>query len=159
MPSKPLITRLRKLGWSRTIRLAETTLMLALASAAIAVLPFRWLTTMLGRSTAPPRHPAADEPEIAAAVRDIEAAARRLPWKIVCFQKGVALHWILARRGIPTVVHYGVGQSGEKGLTAHVWISAHGRNVLGGEIAQEYVCLATFPASEPGATEQRSDTA
>jgi hypothetical protein len=76
----------------------------------------------------------------------VEACARRLPWRIVCFQKGVAVHRMLLRRGIPSTLHYGVAQDKERGLSAHVWVSCNGDPVIGGEEAIGYTCLATFPA-------------
>jgi hypothetical protein len=76
----------------------------------------------------------------------IDACARRLPWRIVCFQKGLALHKLLQRRGIATTLHYGVAQDAERGLTAHVWVTHQGEAIIGGEEAVGYTCLATYPA-------------
>jgi hypothetical protein len=81
-------------------------------------------------------------------LRAIRSAAPRLPWRTVCFQQGVALHWMLRRRGVASRLHYGVRQDRENGLTAHVWVSIDGANVLGGENASDFSCLATFPDRE-----------
>jgi hypothetical protein len=84
--------------------------------------------------------------EIARVRWAIEACGRRLPWRIVCFQKGLALHKLLGRRGIATSLHYGVAQDSDRGLTAHVWVTHKGEPVIGGEEAVGYTCLATYPA-------------
>jgi hypothetical protein len=75
----------------------------------------------------------------------VGACADRVPWKAVCFQRGLALHWMLRRRGIASVLHYGIAQGNDRGLRAHVWISADGRVVLGGAEAAEFTCVASFP--------------
>jgi hypothetical protein len=55
------------------------------------------------------------------------------------------LHWMLQRRGLHSRLHYGVGRSAGD-LRAHVWVSCAGRNVIGGEIAHDFTCLATYPS-------------
>ena len=145
------VGRLRRLGWSGLLAVAEACFALTIASLAIALLPFRRLSAMLTRfsrerAVAPP----GSQRTIAQAVHAVEAAARRMPWRTVCFQKGVALHLMLQRRGVASVLHYGVAQDVEKGLTAHVWVSAYGTMILGGEAADDYACLATFPAGRTG---------
>lgn len=72
--------------------------------------------------------------------------SRRVPWRVVCFQQGLALHWMARRRGIASVLHYGVAHD-PAGLAAHVWVSVDGRIVIGGEEAPRFACLAYFPAA------------
>lgn len=50
------------------------------------------------------------------------------------------------RRGIATVLHYGVVQE-SGGLAAHVWVSVDDAVVIGGEEAPRFTCLARFPAA------------
>ena len=117
---------------------------------AIRLLPFKRVAASAARE------PRAVAPGDAAAVRDacwaVEAAARRVPWRTVCFQKGLALHWMLRRRGVASVLHYGVGKgiAGAE-IAAHVWISVGGEIVIGGEEAPRFACVATFPAAPPAA--------
>jgi hypothetical protein len=56
------------------------------------------------------------------------------------------MHWLLQRRGLQTVLHYGVAQNPERGLAAHVWVTHGGEAIIGGEEAPNFTCLATFPA-------------
>lgn len=141
--------RWRELDWRARAVLGEAGLFLAVASLAIHLFPFRRVVAVAARR---PSRPA---PAPAAAARAteqarwaVEAMGRRLPWRIVCFQKGLALHMMLRRRGIASLLHYGVGQDTARGLTAHVWISTEGRIVIGGEEAPSHRCLATFPAAQ-----------
>lgn len=133
--------RLSARDWSLV---AEAGLALTVASLAIAIVPFRRIARSLSRSPLGDR-PGAD----AAALRvrwAIEACAWRLPWKTVCFQKGLALHWMLRRRGVDSRLHYGVAQNAGLGLRAHVWVSLSGETVIGGDGADQFACLAIFPA-------------
>lgn len=141
------LRRLKRMDWGNRALLLEAAAALTSASLAIRLLPFRRLAGRLseggsggaGRSLNA-RH------EIKRVRWAIESCAQRLPWRIVCFQKGLALHRLLQRRGVPTMLHYGVAQNPERGLTAHVWVTFEGEAIIGGEEAIGYTCLATFPA-------------
>lgn len=122
--------------------LAEALAALALASLAIALLPFR---KVAAAASARGRREARADAEMVRRVRGaVNGWGRRVPWKAVCFQRGLALHWMLRRRGIRSVLLYGVRQR-EDGLAAHVWVDVDGETVIGGEEAEGFACLASFP--------------
>ena len=122
--------------------LAEALAALALASLAIALLPFR---RVAAAASAPVRKTAPADAEIIRRVRSaVKAWASRVPWRAVCFQKGLALHWMLRRRGIRSVLLYGARSDGD-GLAAHVWVDVDGETVIGGDEAPNFACLARFP--------------
>lgn len=122
--------------------LAEALAALALASLAIALLPFKRIAAA---ASATRRGPVRTDSETVRRARSaVTGWARRVPWRTVCFQKGLALHWMLRRRGIPSVLLYGARRDGE-GLAAHVWIDVDGETVIGGEEAPNFACLARFP--------------
>jgi hypothetical protein len=135
--------RLRRLSLAEAAALAEALPVLAAASLAIRLLPFRRLAAAAsawGRGSAPP-----DPAAVERVRRAVNAWARRVPWKTVCFQKGLALHFMLRRRGIASVLRYGVGKSESHALAAHVWIDVGAETVMGGEEAPKFTCLARFP--------------
>jgi hypothetical protein len=134
--------RRTRLSWADRLLLAEALLTLVLASLAIRLLPFR---TVVGAAATPDRGPPPDSANETAlkTVWAVRAWARRVPWKAVCFQQGLAVHVMLRRRGVRSHLHYGVSQA--DGLKAHVWVSAAGRDVIGGEEAAGFTCLATYP--------------
>ncbi len=138
--------RLREIAWGDRLLLAEAAAILAAASVAIQLLPFRRIVSALTRKGSGRVDGTRSSKEIARALWAVEACARRLPWKIVCFQKGLALQMLLHRRGIATALHYGVAQDQERGLSAHVWVTYEGEAIIGGDRAAEYTCLATFPS-------------
>lgn len=123
--------------------LAEALAALTLASLAIAFLPFR---RVAAAASAPGRGPARTDPEAVRRARSaVTGWSRRVPWRTVCFQKGLAVHWMLRRRGIPSVLLYGARREGD-GLAAHVWVDVDGETVIGGEEAAGFACLARFPS-------------
>ncbi len=117
--------------------------MLALASLAIRLLPFRTVVRVAGNAELRGVATESTGDTARKIVWAVRAWARRVPWKAVCFQTGLAVHVMLRRRGISSHLHYGVSQA--DGLRAHVWVSAGGRDVIGGEEAAGFTCLATYP--------------
>lgn len=143
MPKRSLQSRLRRLASADGLLLAEALGALAVASLAIRLLPFRRVAAAAARGGA---EGAAGDGEAIARVRwAVDAWGRRVPWRAVCFQRGLAAHWMLRRRGIASLLHYGVGRLESDRLAAHVWVSVGGRDVIGGEEAPKFACLATFP--------------
>ena len=143
MTATPLRRRAR-LGAGDLLLLAEGLATLVGASLAIRLMPFRRLAAAASRGDASPAA-APDDARMRKLRWAVEAWGRRVPWRSVCFQRGLAFHVMLRRRGIDSRLHYGVSPSGEAGLSAHVWISVSGRIWLGGEEAPRFALLATFP--------------
>jgi len=127
------------------LRFGEAAVLLAGASLAIRWLPFRRLVRLMGQG--PPR-PAPAISDLAAIPLAVRRASARLPWKTVCFQEGLAAHWMLRARGIDSRLHYGI-RPGAAGLSAHVWVEADGRIVIGEEEQRgAHHRVAVFPPSE-----------
>lgn len=126
--------------------LVEALAELALCSVAIAWLPFR-RAIQLGSLSLPASRPIAPEAVVIAdrARWSVEALAWRVPWKAMCFQKGLALQRILRRRGIDAQLHYGVANQAAGRIAAHVWIATDDRVVVGGEAATDFREVAVFP--------------
>jgi hypothetical protein len=143
-----LLRRFGRLSRANRRVLAEALISLAVASLAVRILPFRRVAAWMGAGRSGGGGP--DEAAAARLVNQCAWAVRswadRVPWRAVCFQRGLALHLMLRRRGIRSLLHYGVAQD-DKGLRAHVWVTASGRTVMGGEDAPGFTCLATFPAA------------
>lgn len=74
----------------------------------------------------------------------VRAASRRVPWRTVCFHEGLAAHQMLWRAGVPSQLHYGVNKNQTKDLEAHVWVTAAGWMVVGGETQERFTEIAVF---------------
>jgi hypothetical protein len=138
------LPRVDRLGAADWLLLGEALIVLGWASLAIRILPFRRVAASASRPRAPAPRRGVPAARIGWAV---EAWGRRVPWKAVCFQRGLAAHVMLRRRGLNSILHYGVARKEAEGLSAHVWVSLDGTILLGGREAPDFICLATFPAA------------
>ncbi len=139
------IIRFVRLPLERQRLLVATTLMLALVALLRRFFPFRHIAA---RTThAPPPFPDRDRQErLIAEIRwAIWAAARRVPWRALCFEQGFAAQWLLARRHVPATLHYGVANRPDEGMIAHVWVRAGDIDVVGCKGLDEFTELARFP--------------
>lgn len=152
MGVQSLSRRLRRLSWHDSLLFAEASVALAAAALAIEVLPFRVLARAASRNVSrSPPGPGSDA-LVQRLVWAVAAAAARLPWTNVCFQRGLALHAMLRRRGYHSRLHYGVGRLPDRPLSAHVWVSLDDRIIEGADAVPNHACLATFPAAAPKST-------
>lgn len=114
---------------------------LTAASVAVAILPFRKAIAF----GSVPLHRRSDV-TLDDCVWAIEAVGRRLPWRTMCIQKGLALQRLLRSGGVDAVLHYGARRSADSGaLEAHVWVSVSAQTIIGGEEAPGFAEVAAFP--------------
>jgi hypothetical protein len=135
------VDRLRRLGPERRRLLPRAMMALTAASVAVAFLPFRKAVRLGCISPANgPRVSVGD------CVWAVEAASRRLPWRTMCIEKGLAVQRLLRGAGLDAVLHYGARHDPLSArLEAHVWVSVGGAIVIGGEEAADFREIATFP--------------
>jgi len=127
--------------------LSEVLITLAAASLAIRILPFRVIVRIAGRPLSRGKLPSDKQLPICMRVRQaVIAWTKRLPWHPMCFPQGLATHWLLRRRGVPSVLYYGAKPLDNGGLTAHVWVCVDEIAVVGGEAAKGMGVLAKFPS-------------
>ena len=135
-----LIRRFARLGSSRQMLVVEAILTLAVAAAAVAFAPYRRAVKLGSRPLAARRQ---SNPEDI--VWSVNAASARVPWRAMCFERGLALQWMLRRRGHDARLVYGARMKEQSGLDAHVWVTLDDRILIGGEEAETYGSLATHP--------------
>jgi hypothetical protein len=135
------IERLQSLSRERRRLLLRAAWMLSAASAAVALLPFR---RAIRFGSAP------DNGRLRLSIDEciwaVEAAARRLPWRTKCIEKGLTAQRLLRRGGVDARLHYGVRHQPETGkLEAHVWVTVGGNPVIGGDEATGFAEVARYP--------------
>ena len=134
-------TKSGQLTFERILLVVRAATWLTIASAAVARVPFR-MAIRLGCIPLGRRSPASVE----RAVWAIEAAARRLPIRAMCIEKGIALQRLLRAAGFSAILHYGARldpQTGE--LQAHVWVTIDDRIIIGGAEAVGFARIASYP--------------
>ena len=135
----PLV-RLSRLSAKRRWLLIRAIVVVSAAAAAVALLPFR-RAIRFGAIT----RQAGGQLDVGDCVWAVEAAARSLPWRTVCIEKGLAVQRLLRSSGVDAVLHYGARHSRDDGkLEAHVWVSVGRTIVIGGEEAKDFREIATF---------------
>jgi hypothetical protein len=126
----------------RALLLAEALAMLALASLTIALLSFKRVARLSSRGR---QGRAASPDEARAVARAVAAWGRRVPWRAVCFQQGLAAQLMLRRRGLAAHLYYGAMRDDAGKLVAHVWVRSGSVDVIGCEGLERYGLLAVFP--------------
>lgn len=141
MTSGNLFSRWMRLDWRRRLLLVEAVVAVAVASAAVRFMPFNRAVRLGAR-----RMGAANSGDVSTEVRwAVEAVARRSKWRAVCFQQGLAVQWMLRRRGIDAMLHYGIARDPEGELESHVWVVAGDMVIIGGAEASRFKCVAKYP--------------
>ena len=127
----------------RRALIAAVTALVA-ASLAVRLLPFR-RAIRFGLAEGALRETNQAEQLITDFTWAVEAAARHLPIGAKCIHKGLALQRLLRSRGVPALLHYGIGKNESDDLAAHVWVEAGGRVIMGGEDIAAYRRVAIYP--------------
>ena len=134
------LRRFARLGWRRQLLAFEAVAALAVAASAIAMLPFRKAVAL---GSTPLRGDG--RAGVEALCWSVKAVSTRVPWRAMCFERGLALQWMLRRRGHDAKLVYGARLGEEAELDAHVWVTLDGRILIGGEQAGSFQSLATLP--------------
>ncbi len=117
--------------------------MLVAARLAVKFLPSAWLFAWADRPPKRPRRFAIGEADWVAWA--VDHVASKPGFGASCLPRAVAAHEMLRRRGIASRLLLGVARKGEE-VTAHAWIEAGGKKVVGGEEAEGFVHLAGYGA-------------
>ncbi|MBS0472124.1 MAG: lasso peptide biosynthesis B2 protein [Proteobacteria bacterium] len=153
---RPLVYRLTR----RFIRVSgrqrgavvEAVAALALARLALMFLPFHRIAAWFGTAVSPKGDEGAqlqclDEAQIER-VRVVSwavtRAARYVPFRAVCLPQAIAAMALLKRRGIASVMHFGVRKEPGKALDAHAWLDAGGIEVTGYPVSDGFVEVVRF---------------
>ena len=131
---------LAQLSWSRRGLLAEALVLSRVAALAVKFLPFRHAVAFGARRLGPAVHPSVEDLRWA-----VSAIARRVPWRAMCFEQGLALQRMARRRGVDARLHYGIGKERDGELRAHVWVQVGDTIVIGDQGVADYREVAVYP--------------
>lgn len=145
-----LYRRFGALSWRRRSLLVEAMFWLAFARGALVVVPFRHLASRFGTvhkpgDAAPAVLQSSDQSAIAQEVGwAVTRAARYVPFRAVCLPQAIAAKAMLDRRGVASVMHFGVAKTPGGPIDAHAWLNAGPVEVTGFPVAQSFVEMAYF---------------
>ena len=147
------LRRFTQVGARRRALAVEAVACLLAARLALIFIPFPKLARRLG-TFVPPSDPRAVEARTAGAqdhariATDIGWAvtrsARYVPFKAVCLPQAMAAQFMLRRRGVASVMHFGAARGTEKPLDAHAWLDAAGVEVTGYPVTKNFAEIACF---------------
>ena len=150
------VVRFGQVGHARRMLLIEAVIHLALARLALVAVPFRVVARRSGAFAAP-NDPAVKQalgatpkPEEQTLAREIgwavTRAARYMPFKAVCLPQALAARHMLKRRGVASVLHFGVniGKVPEPRFDAHAWLDSAGVEVTGYPVARDFTEVGCF---------------
>ena len=129
------------MGGPDRLLVCESTAMLALARLIVLTVPFRILARWLSRA---PETDCCDQLLLVRVRRAVTTAARNVPWNAVCLPQAIAAKAMLRRRGIGSVLHFGVAKHRDHSLDAHAWLDAAGIGVTGFPVGSEFTEIACF---------------
>jgi putative nucleotidyltransferase-like protein/transglutaminase superfamily protein len=129
--------RWRALPGAKKRLLLEAFATLLASRCSLALLPVRWIFRWLER----PVHQVtrSRDSDVLERIRwAVLSVARYGPISFVCFPQALAAHAMLRRRGISSIMHYGVRRSADRTIRAHTWLEVDHRMLLGGESALDF---------------------
>jgi hypothetical protein len=145
------LRRFGQLSGPERLMLAEAFFWLALARAAVVLLPFRWIAPRLGevnRETPDELSPA----EMALARRTggmVRRASRYTFWQSNCLAQAIAAAIMLRRRRVATTLYLGV-MLREKRLEAHAWLRGGAEILTGAAGRQRFRVISTIASRRVG---------
>jgi hypothetical protein len=153
------LARMRRSRWfhwralpaSQRWLLVEAFAKLLAARWALVLLPARWIFRWLERPLRAFRDADDSSTDVVERIRwAVLTVSRYGPLSFVCFPQALAAHAMLRRRGIRSIMHYGVRRSADRRLRAHTWLEVDQRMLLGGEGAFLFAPIhSTNPDREP----------
>jgi hypothetical protein len=141
MPFRRKLQSFCRLGVAERRLVLEAALMLALARLVVLTMPFRLIVPWLRRS---PAARDCDETLPRAVGQAVTRAARNVPWNAVCLPQALAAKAMLARRGCGSAFHLGAKLDPDGQISAHAWLIAGGRIVVGASGMRGMAPLARF---------------
>ena len=116
--------------------LIEAAVLLPAARAVIQWVPIRWYAPLLlGRHLAelPRGEVAADEARLRRVAWAARVVSDVMPWRNKCFALAMTVKWMLARRGVASVLYLGARTLENRGFRAHAWLRCGDLYLTGGD--------------------------
>lgn len=124
----------------------EAAIYLSLASILIKLLPFRYLSKLLGAHMAMRIKPLdqIDIEMIQIIGLSVQKAAKSMPWRPLCLPQAIAAKLMLKNRVIASTLFMGVSKKNGGQLHAHAWLNVDKVTVTGECNKNNYKILASF---------------
>ena len=139
---------LKKLTFTEYALFTEAWLLLAIARLLLIFLPFKKLAPLLGKTVTAntnTAHSSVNTLFLQQTSTAIARGCRYAFWRTKCFEQALAAKLILKRRGIVSLLLFGVYKNPDTlQLTAHAWILCNGMIITGGKNLEMYTVVSRF---------------
>jgi hypothetical protein len=151
-PLRRIVRRIGQLSNSRRLLLAEAVYWLGAARVALIAIPFRDLAARFGgvctpeqaKALAPRKYSESDHAIAREVGWAVTRAARYVPFRAVCLPQAIAAQAMLRRRGVASVMHFGVATHKNAPMDAHAWLDVGEIEVTGFPVRDDFVELVRF---------------
>ena len=150
--SRRVLRRFVRISGRERLLLLEAVTWLAIARVGSAFVPFQYLAPRFGKLSSAAQ--AGAQAGLMPTQSDLQwareigwavtRAARYVPFRAVCLPQAIAAKTMLARRGIPSIMHFGVSNQHGSSLQAHAWLDIQGVEVTGFPVRPDFVEIARF---------------
>ena len=149
------LMRFIRLPWPEKCLFTEAYCLTGVVRLAVLLLPFRWLSPVLGQKML--ESPAQEDTFKLESAKQVglvvETVSRYTPWASKCLVQAIVGKILLRQRGINSTLYLGVGQEDEKGLVAHAWLRSGGIILTGNEGRERFTVVGKF--ADTGKPESR----
>jgi hypothetical protein len=133
-----------RLDRTRKMLFCEAYIYMGIARFQVLTRPFKRIAKNL-RTTGEPEIESAIDPVVIRQVAwALRIAARFTPWKSNCLAQGLAAWRMLKRRGLPSVLYFGVAKDETDQMIAHAWLRSGDYFVCGGDGSKRYAVTGAF---------------
>ena len=131
--------------WVWRLTVGEAMLWLALARFLVSAIPLKRWRRFLGPLCEPPTVTAQLDPAALVFARAVNRGAARLPFETKCLPRAMALHAMLRRHRLPSVLVIGVLDPSQRGTIEdlHAWVESNGTVIIGA-LEEPFHPLARF---------------
>lgn len=118
---------------------------LTLARLLVGAIPLRHWRALLGKVRKPKHSTFRADPAAVLLARAVVRGGARLPFETKCLPRGIALHTMLRRRHLPSLLVIGVLDPSQRGTIEdlHAWVES-GNDVVIGALDQPFHPLVRF---------------
>jgi hypothetical protein len=134
------------LSWLEQRLFIEAFCLTGVVRLAVLLLPFRWLTPVLGKHMreSPMKEDAIKLEAAKRVSRVVETVSLYTAWESKCLVQAIAVKIMLRQRGIANTLYLGVGKNEKKSLVAHAWLRCGEAIITGGQGRERYAIVGKF---------------
>ena len=137
--------KLSKFSWRERGLLLESFFLLGIGRFLVIMVPFRRVAPHLGEING--SHPLifqeTDQEHVQQIARWVRFSSRFTPFTSNCFNKALAAHFMLRRRGLSSTLYLGVAKEGQN-MEAHAWLISGEQIITGADVHERFTEVSHF---------------